>query len=263
MDKMEDFINKAQSLQEKPFNELSVKRCIEHSPSQQLAKRSHQTDHSASSNSAKALFGRTRDSEPMLTTTRTRTLADILPLDPQLGNQQPAVLLPKPISEAEGSFTSDTQALLTERQQQMITRALRSRDATVLAEVLKEHCPSVLSVMKKLLCKDVKQSCEKLCTRLNGSVLYGKDFESLRDFDFNNIWEELKTNQPFLVDLMNAVADNDDGFEDIKLELRVKYAFLYSILMNERWHELTYVKRMVTLLIIEGGCSKQVQLNPY
>ena len=40
MDKMEAFIRKAQSLQEKPLEELSVKRCIEHSPSQQLAKRS-------------------------------------------------------------------------------------------------------------------------------------------------------------------------------------------------------------------------------
>jgi len=38
----------------------------------------------------------------------------------------------------------------------------------------------------------------------------------------------------------------------------VKYSFLYSILMNERWHELNLVKRVNTVLIIEGGCTKKV-----
>lgn len=140
----------------------------------------------------------------------------------------------------------------------MITRALSSRDPVVLAAIIKEHCPSVMNATQKLLCEDIRKSCENLCRRSQaGSVLYGKDYESLRDVDFNKIWDELKANQPFLVELMNAVTDNDD-IEGTTHELRVKYSFLYSILMNERWHELSLIKRMNTVLIIEGGCSKQV-----
>ena len=43
-----------------------------------------------------------------------------------------------------------------------------------------------------------------------------------------------------------------------KLEFQVKNSFLYSILMNERWHELNLVNRVNTVLIIEGGCTKKV-----
>jgi hypothetical protein len=89
-------------------------------------------------------------------------------------------------------------------------------------------------------------------------ALFGKDYESLQDFDFKKIWNEFKTNLPFLVELMNAVSNNDSDIEGTGHELMVKYSFLYSILMNERWHELSLVKRMITVLTIEGGCSKQV-----
>ena len=46
MNKMEDFIVKAQSLQEKPPDELSVKRCMLQSPTQQPSKRTHQINQS-------------------------------------------------------------------------------------------------------------------------------------------------------------------------------------------------------------------------
>ena len=54
MNKMEDFIVKAQSLQEKPPSELSVKRCMLQSPTQQPSKRIHQINQSQLS-SAKQL----------------------------------------------------------------------------------------------------------------------------------------------------------------------------------------------------------------
>lgn len=247
---MEDFIKKAQSMQEKPIDEFSVKRCILHSPSQHPSKRPHQTN--GTPGLAKQFFRATEATVP------TRTLEAEAPMNTQTGTQQQALLLPKPTSEAElCSFTP--QSLLTERQQQMITRALSSRDAVVLAAIIKEHCPSVMNATQTLLCEDIRKSCENLCRRSQaGSVLYGKDYESLRDFDFYKVWDELKANQPFIVELMNAVTDNDDDIEGTKHELRVKYSFLYSILMNERWHELSLIKRMNTVLIIEGGCSKQV-----
>ena len=104
----------------------------------------------------------------------------------------------------------------------------------------------------------MKTSCAKLCKHSQGSVLYGNDYDSMKDFDFNKVWLELKTNLPFLVELMNAVSGKENSIAETKLELQVKYSFLYSILMKERWHELNLVKHVNTVLIIEGGGTKKV-----
>ena len=140
----------------------------------------------------------------------------------------------------------------------MIVRAVNHRDAAVLAAILKDHCPGVVEEVKKTIREELKTSCAKLCKRLQGSVLYGNDYDSMKDFDFNKIWLELKTNLPFLVELMNAVSGKENSIAETKLELQVKYSFLYSILMSERWHELNLVKRVNTVHVIEGGCTKKV-----
>lgn len=67
--------------------------------------------------------------------------------------------------------------------------------------------------------------CAKLCKRLQCSILYGNDYDSMKDFDFNNVWLELKTNLPFLVELMNAVSGKENSVVETKLELQVKYSF--------------------------------------
>ena len=78
------------------------------------------------------------------------------------------------------------------------------------------------------------------------------------NFDLNKVWVELKTSHPYLVEIMNAVSGKETSAAETKRELQVKYSFLYSILMNERWHELNLVKRVNSVLIIEGGCTKKV-----
>ena len=88
--------------------------------------------------------------------------------------------------------------------------------------------------------------------------MYGHDYQSIENFDFSKVWVELKTNHPFLIEIMNAVSGKENSVVEKKLELEVKYSFLYSILMSERWQELNLVKHVNTVLIIEGGCTKQV-----
>lgn len=178
---------------------------------------------------------------------------------PSFPTQQVATVL-RPKSTGDNDCTSlfEAQSLLTERQQKMIVQAVSHRDATVLAAILKDHCPSVVKELKKTISEELKTSCAKLCKRSQGSVLYGNNYDSLKDFDFNKVWLELKTNLPFLVELMNAVSGKENSVAETKLELQVKYSFLYSILMNERWHELNLLKRVNTVLIIEGGCTKKV-----
>lgn len=80
----------------------------------------------------------------------------------------------------------------------------------------------------------------------------------MNNFDLNKVWVELKTSHLYLVEIMNAVSGKEKSAAETKRELQVKYSFLYSILMNERWHYLNLVKRVNKVLIIEDGCTKKV-----
>ena len=140
----------------------------------------------------------------------------------------------------------------------MIVQTISHKDAAVLVAILKDHCPSVVKELKKTVSEEFKTLCAKLCKRSHGSVLYGNDYDSMKDFDFGKVWLELRMNLPFLVELMNAVSGKENSVAETKLELQVKYSFSYSILMNERWHELNLVKRVNTVLVIEGGCTKKI-----
>ena len=176
-------------------------------------------------------------------------------------SQGPAIILPNPNQSHDVPVNIDGESHLSDQQQQMIARALIAKDVYVLAVILKEHCANVVDALQKLLVKDASVACAKLCKRSGGSALYGNDYDSLNDFRFDKIWEELTGNLPFLIDLMNAVAGEEKSIEDTRQDLRVRYNFLYSILMSERWHELNLVKRVNTVLVIEGGCSKQVNIR--
>ena len=174
-------------------------------------------------------------------TTRTTSRSVEQPSFPTAQQASAATVL-RPKSTGDNDCTSlfEAQSLLTERQQKMIVRAVSHRDAAVLAAILRDHCPGVVEEVKKTIREELKTSCAKLCKRSQGSVLYENDYDSMKDFDFNKIWLELKTNLPYLVEHMNAVSGKENSITETKLELQVKYSFLYSILMNERWHELSF-----------------------
>ena len=234
VNKICDFVIKVRRLQnscDESINEAySVKCCVEVSPStrQPPAKRLTST-----SSSRQRLFA--EEHQPC-----------------------PASILPSPVECIVRDVHSESR--LSDKQQQVLARALNAKDANVLAFILKEHCENVVGSLRKLLVKDVSLSSAKLCKRSKGSVLYGNDYKSLKDFSFNDIWMELKDHFPLLIEFMNAITGEEKSIEDMGEMLTVKYSFIYSILMNERWHELNLVKRVNTVLVIEGGCTKQVRV---
>ena len=139
----------------------------------------------------------------------------------------------------------------------LIIGALKSKSPSNVAEIIRKHCPQVLSSLRLLISEEINTACKNLCRRSDGSVLYGHSYQSLKDFSFANVWNEIESNIPFLVNIMNAVCGQSFTTPD----LRVKYGFIYSILMSERWHELSLLKRVNTVLIIEGGCTKKVRIS--
>lgn len=249
--KMNDFRQRSQNIQIELEQQCSVKRCVELSPSsKQPSKRSATREPSTS---AKQLaFNHTpvgaqnaEGTGNLSEFTRTEGLT--------------SVILPKPLEGTYFAPLPETpELLINEGQKQKIIQAAKSKQAVVVADIIKKHCPSVLSALKMAIVEEINSACKNLCKRSDGSVLYGNSYENLKEFDFENVWNEMETNIPFVIDIMIAVSGKGGSIEDVKNELRVKFSFLYSVLMNERWHELSLLKRVNTILIIEGGCTKQV-----
>ena len=159
-------------------------------------------------------------------------------------------------SETTHPFIQEShEIMLNEGQKQKIIRAAESKQAVVLARIIKEHCPTVLVTLKKLITDDISSSCKNLCKRSGGSVLFGTTYDSLKEFDFDLVWNEVATKIPFLLDIFNAVSGKVGLVESAA---RIKYGFVYSVLMNEQWHELSLMRHVNTVLVIEGGCTKQV-----
>ena len=63
----------------------------------------------------------------------------------------------------------------------------------------------------------------------------------------------MKSNVPFFIEIMNAVSGKNLGMENTELDVRVKFCFLYSVLINERWHELSLLKRVRTGHKVQRG----------
>jgi hypothetical protein len=80
----------------------------------------------------------------------------------------------------------------------------------------------------------------------------------MKDFSIDLLWKEMITHHPFLIDMLNAMTGKEIDIKNTTDELKVKYCFIYSIIMNIRWHELSLFQRINTVLLIEGGCGKQV-----
>lgn len=82
-------------------------------------------------------------------------------------------------------------------------------------------------------------------------------YECLTDFSFDSVWNEMESNIPFVINVMNAVCWKSYTSAD----LGVKYRFLYTTPMNERWHELSLLKHVNTVLVIKGRCAKKVRIS--
>lgn len=149
---------------------------------------------------------------------------------------------------------------ITARQIEKITAAARTKDASVFADIIMKHCPNVVEEIKRRITDNIKASCKSLCHRNDGSVLHAgrqNPYDMMKNFSFLKLWEEMENNIPYFIYVLNAVTGVTR--DEAKQKLLAKYGFLYSVLMNVRWQELSLVQRLNTLCFIEGGCSKQVQ----
>lgn len=254
--KCESFVFKVSDFKQKSGNiqsdleleqKCSVKRCTELSPSCIQPSKRAATEIHGKTSAKQLVFGQ----KPVQTNEGDH--------EEPMGEESSSALGLNNAEEVEESNTLPEVVCEQELQvnDNLIIRALNSKSPSNVAEIIREHCPHVLSSLRLLISEEINTACKKLCRRSDGSVLYGHSYQSLKDFSFDSVWNEIESNIPFLVSIMNAVCGKSFTTPD----LRVKYGFIYSILMSERWHELSLLKRVNTVLIIEGGCTKKVSIS--
>ena len=101
----------------------------------------------------------------------------------------------------------------------VITGALNSQPADAMAEIIRTHCPNVFLALQSAIAAEVRTACQKLCRRSQGSVLYGNRYESVKEFTFDSIWNEMERNIPFMIQIMSAVSAKNSANISVDLLL--------------------------------------------
>jgi len=163
------------------------------------------------------------------------------------------------MSVFDKSYDSLVTNSFSEEEMWSLNQALSTRQPLAFVNVL-SRIPRATLAFKRVLVENVNKNAQQLCKRKSGSVLRDSSFEILEKFHFEDIWQEMVKNQPFLVDMLNAVTGKHVNHMLTTDAVKIKLSQIYSILMFSRWNELSLLQRLNTVLIIEGGCSKQVLL---
>ena len=66
--------------------------------------------------------------------------------------------------------------------------------------------------IKSLIANHIDEFCKKLCIKTNGTILYNTDYDSMAEFDFKMLFNEIKTHNPFLIDMLNSVSAQHTAF---------------------------------------------------
>ena len=129
------------------------------------------------------------------------------------------------------------------------------------ATFLMSSCPNIIQNVKSHILSGIESKAAHLCCRKEGrSLLYEKDYNDLTSLDFELIFNEFSQNFPFVCQMLQVMSSKK---KDLSEDGIPKMCMIYSMLLNSRWHELSRLKRVITILLIEGGCSKKVSFYFY
>ena len=149
---------------------------------------------------------------------------------------------------------------LTNKQEVLLNNAFRTRTPSIIAHTIFNEIPSVNTELKRLIAEQLYDTSKSLKKRKNGSVLISGSYEELVNFNISKVWDELVKAHPYFIDVMNSIAGNLTDIVNTEAGIKTKYCFIYSILMNIHWRELSLWQRINTTMAIEGGCSKKVNI---
>ncbi len=102
----------------------------------------------------------------------------------------------------------------------------------------------------RLLCEDIRNMCsDTVC-----SVLRNRNTKSLKEFRWSSVMEEMQTHAPYLVNIFLACTKTK-----VPRNNRVPMVCLCAaILFKFRYLRMNVVQKIITLILYNGHCGKQV-----
>ena len=155
---------------------------------------------------------------------------------------------------------AEEQALLPVNKIQALINTVQTGYLTSIAHGIRFHCPELVTELVKEWLESKEDSFKSLCRRYNGSVLYDKGETDVAEFNTDEIWNELVTCHPFLVDTFNRVSGSSCKADETPIFNRPKFCLAYGILMYIRWHEFSLFQRVNAFVITEATNIKKVRL---
>jgi hypothetical protein len=107
----------------------------------------------------------------------------------------------------------------------------------------------------KVLCTKIDIELVEIARREKSSLLRNRGFDGLSTTSFEEINNKMQTSCPLFHKLLSAMLESDINNNEKKL---AAIALIYSVIMFRRFHEMSRLQRVNTILLVEGGASQQV-----
>ena len=133
----------------------------------------------------------------------------------------------------EPGFHLLTSKTLTSEQYENLKRAVETRMPSAIAHMNKER-PSIVFALTEIT-SVMNSSAQALKKKdLNRSVLSNHSFDDVQNIGLEEVWQELKRHQPFILDCMLAISSKKtltlhETDQDVQLELHL----IYSVRMHQ------------------------------
>lgn len=111
--------------------------------------------------------------------------------------------------------------------------------------------PALRMAIKIDLLKEIDNACTKLCKKKASSVLRAHRFQHMADFSWSGIIEEMSACCGDLLDVLATVTKGSRA---------AVIGMTYGMLMQARNHEMSICQRVNTVLLMDGGAKKQVNV---
>ena len=120
---------------------------------------------------------------------------------------------------------------------------------------------SIKGAIKLQLLKEINGQCQSLFVRTRGepSVLKDTSVEALESVEWCNVMKEMKNRAPDILDFIATVAA-----PRLKKNVDAQVPPVcmgYAMMMNQRWQELSLVRKIATIILGVGHSSKKVILT--
>lgn len=124
--------------------------------------------------------------------------------------------------------------------------------------------PQLKLAIENRLLSEIENSAASKCVRSTSSYLFSKDYHSLRDFSFEELFTEFVEKQSLLLKSLLAVAVPTNKVYSTSQnleELTPKLAFIYSCLMSTRFQELLRLKKTLSVALMDEHVHEKVYMQ--